>query len=182
MTDERPKDHHGFPCPDRLWPLDPAPWNLSSEEAAERRRARGDYVSQNPRANWVLEAMRGAQYRPKEEQERLAALVRARDPLAEAQEEIKRLKAEITGLKAARTWRTTPPPLSFGADDPHQVGPVVSGWMLVKTAHGRQYTAEMHDWRIDPDDEPNPKWVMAGRDGYTIDDVTGWMPLPEAGE
>jgi hypothetical protein len=57
-------------------------------------------------------------------------------------------------------------------------GPKTSGWLLVKTGHGRMYTAELRDWALDDDDEPNLSWIMAGRDAYTINDVIGWMPLP----
>jgi hypothetical protein len=29
------------------------------------------------------------------------------------------------------------------------------------------------------DDEYGPEWVQFGRDGYKIDNVTHWMPLPK---
>ncbi|AXQ68380.1 hypothetical protein HOT99_gp237 [Caulobacter phage CcrBL10] len=57
-------------------------------------------------------------------------------------------------------------------------GAKASDWVLVKTQHGRMYTAQLVDWQIDEDDDPYICWKMAGRDAYTIDDVIGWMPLP----
>lgn len=41
---------------------------------------------------------------------------------------------------------------------------------------GKEYwTGRLQTWR---DEEYAPSWKMKGRDGYTVDGVTHWMPLP----
>lgn len=97
------RDHHGFPIPARLLPLHPAPWSLSDAECGARRQERGDYVSANPRANFVLEVMRGYQYRPADERARIDAIIKATAPMEVLKAENETLRARVRELEAKET-------------------------------------------------------------------------------
>ena len=46
---------------------------------------------------------------------------------------------------------------------------------VLTTDGHRVYVAYLQTWE---DDEYPAVWKMIGRDGYTLDNITHWMPLP----
>lgn len=39
-----------------------------------------------------------------------------------------------------------------------------------------KYYSDADDWT--PEDEQRPRWIISGRDGYEVEGVTHWQPLP----
>lgn len=62
------------------------------------------------------------------------------------------------------------------SDPDNDYGAWVNSKRVLAWADGKAWTAYVQHW---PKDEGGPRWIQSGRDGYDLEGVTHWQPLPD---